>query len=97
MLRSFHYAAEVARWEGSHDEEVSRREANAWESRARDAFLAGYFGTKGIAALLPPEPNRMSVLEAFELDKATYEVAYEVGFRPNWVPIPLGAIQRLLS
>ena len=97
MLRSFHYAAEVARWEGSHDDDESRQEASALEARARDAFLTGYFETDGIDALLPPEPNRQSVLEAFELDKATYEVAYEVGFRPNWVPIPLGAIQRLLS
>ena len=72
-------------------------EATAWEARARDAFLAGYFGTDGIDALLPPEPNRQAVLDAFELDKATYEVAYEVGFRPHWVPIPLGAIQRILS
>ena len=97
MLRSFHYAAEVARWEGNHDAQESRSEANAWETRARQAFLDGYFGTDGIDALLPPEPNRTPLLEAFELDKATYEVAYEVGFRPNWVPIPLGAIERLLS
>ena len=97
MLRSFHYAAEVARWEGNHDAQESRHEANAWETRARQAFLDGYFGTDGIDALLPPEPNRMPLLEDFELDKATYEVAYEVGFRPNWVPIPLGAIERLLT
>ena len=97
MLRSFHYAAEVARWEGAHDEDISRREAAAWEERARQAFLAGYFGTEGIDALLPPEEHRQAVLDAFELDKAAYEVAYEVGFRPQWVPIPLAAIQRILS
>ena len=97
MLRSFHYAAEVARWEGNHDDAESRDEAAAWEKRSRQAFLDGYFSTDGIDALLPPEPNRIPVLEAFELDKATYEVAYEVAYRPNWVPIPLGAIERLLS
>ena len=97
MLRSFHYAAQVARWEGAHDQAESQAEAAAWEARARDAFLDKYFGTDGIDALLPPEPARQPLLEAFELDKATYEVAYEVGFRPTWVPIPLGAIERLLS
>jgi maltokinase len=97
MLRSFHYAAEVARWEGGHDEADSRDEASSWEARARESFLAGYFGAEGIDALLPDEPVRTHLLEAFELDKATYEVAYEVGFRPTWVPIPLGAINRLLA
>ena len=97
MLRSFHYAAEVARWEGAHDEEESHKEAAAWEARARQAFLDGYYGTDGIDAVLPGEASRTAVLDAFELDKATYEVAYEVGFRPNWVPIPLGAIERLLT
>ena len=97
MLRSFHYAAEVARWEGAHDEDESRQEAAAWEARARDAYLAGYFGTDGIDELLPGEPDRLALLQGFELDKATYEVGYEVGFRPKWVPIPLGAIERLLA
>ncbi len=97
MLRSFHYAAQVARWEGAHEQIESQAEAAAWEARARDAYLDRYFGTDGIDALLPPEPDRQPLLEAFELDKATYEVAYEVGFRPSWVPIPLGAIERLLS
>ncbi len=97
MLRSFHYAAQVARWEGAHEAVESQSEAAAWEARARGAFLDKYFGTDGIDALLPPEPERQTLLQAFELDKATYEVAYEVGFRPTWVPIPLGAIERLLS
>lgn len=97
MLRSFHYAAEVARWEGAHDDDESRAEAASWEKRARNAYLVGYSGTDGIDALLPAEPVRSELLRAFELDKATYEVAYEVGFRPTWVPIPLGAINRLLS
>ena len=34
---------------------------------------------------------------AFELDKALYELAYEEAYRPDWVPIPLAALRRLLS
>lgn len=97
MLRSFHYAAEVGRWEGSHDDDRAHAEAGEWESRARGAFLEGYFGTEGIDALLPKEDVREALLQGFELDKATYEVAYEVSYRPTWAPIPLGAIERLLS
>lgn len=97
MLRSFHYAAQVGRWEGGHDDEQSHAEAAEWEARARDAYLDGYVSTEGIDGLLPGADVRDSLLEGFELDKATYEVAYEVSYRPAWVAIPLGAIERLLS
>lgn len=97
MLRSFHYAAEVGRWEGAHDEEVAHAEAAEWESRASEQFLAGYFETEGIDTLLPDQDTRRALLQGFELDKATYEVAYEVSFRPTWVPIPTRAIERLLA
>lgn len=97
MLRSFHYAAEVGRWEGAHDDEDAHAEAIEWESRARDQFLEGYFETEGIDTLLPDEETRRALLQGFELDKATYEVAYEVSYRPTWVPIPTRAIERLLA
>ncbi len=97
MLRSFHYAAEVAHWEhrGEEDEGVGPAAAE-WEARARRRFLDGYVGTEGIGALLPGSDASEALLAAFELDKATYEVAYEVAYRPSWVGIPLGAIRRLL-
>lgn len=97
MLRSFHYAAEVGRWEGAHDDEAAQAEAAEWESRARDQFLEGYFETEGIDTLLPDDDTRDALLQGFELDKATYEVAYEVSYRPTWVPIPMRAIERLLA
>ena len=43
------------------------------------------------------DPQTRSLLEALELDKALYEVVYEVRNRPSWVPIPVGAVQRLLA
>lgn len=96
MLRSFHYAAEVARWERGSDDDESHEITHAWEDHAREQFLAGYFGTPDLDDLLPDDVARDSLLQAFELDKAVYEVAYEIGFRPAWVSIPLDAIERLL-
>lgn len=97
MLRSFHYAAEVARWERGIDDEESHDIVRAWEEHARQQFLAGYFGTRGIDDVLPDDATTEALLRAFELDKAVYEVAYEIGFRPTWVSIPLDAIERLLT
>ena len=53
---------------------------------------------EGIDELLPPAgPDRATVLAAFELDKAAYEVLYELAHRPEWVDIPTAAVSRLLD
>jgi maltokinase len=99
MLRSFHYAAETSlrEWGEDSDDELAAL-ARAWEERADETFLDAYYGTEGIDAVLPrSDADRNAVLEAFELDKAVYEVGYELGHRPDWVDTPLGAIVRLLS
>jgi len=98
MLRSFHYAAEVALLE-RHDppDDELRRLADGWAARNRDAYLAGYLGTEGVDELLPAgERDRNVVLDAFELGKAVYEVGYEREHRPDWQHIPRTAIERLL-
>jgi predicted trehalose synthase len=41
--------------------------------------------------------DRDRLLAAFELDKAVYEVAYEASHRPEWVGIPLSAVQRIVE
>jgi maltokinase len=99
MLRSFHYASQVALRERDDVERPQLVAAGrAWEDHNRAAFLAGYLGTDGIDALLPhDEADRQAVLTAFELDKAVYEVLYERAHRPDWIDIPRGAIGRLLD
>jgi len=99
MLRSFHYAAEVALREYGDEADVElHRLGGAWERYNCERFLDGYFGVDGIDAVLPVgEAARSFVLRVFELDKAVYEVAYEASHRPEWVGIPLSAVQRILE
>ena len=99
MLRSLHYATQVALHERSAEERpVLEGQALAWERHNREAFLAGYLSTPSIDTLLPPDPaSHATVLAAWELDKAIYELAYEQAHRPDWAGIPLAAIGRLLA
>ncbi len=97
MLRSFHYAAAsgLAEWDEGDDELLGL--LGAWEARNRAALLDGYLGHGGIDALLPAsDEHRTAVLTAFELDKAVYELGYELAHRPDKVAIPLAGIARLL-
>ncbi len=98
MLRSLQYAARFALTEWSV-EEAGRLEpqARAWEQHNRAAFRRGYLSLRAIHALLPPADDREAVLAAWELDKALYEAAYEQAYRPEWAPIPLGAVARLVA
>ncbi len=108
MIRSFHYASEMAcaAWLGDDDDDVPgavdppQRElrllAEAWEERAVTAFLRGYTSVDEVHRLLPAErTSRDALLTLFELDKAIYEVAYEMGHRPELMGIPAEAIVRL--
>ena len=71
--------------------------ASSWEDGVRHAFMDGYLAQtrdRG-AAFLPRNRGAVeAVLRVFELDKAVYEIAYEVNHRPSWVRIPLEALPR---
>lgn len=98
MLRSLHYAAAtgLAEWDLGDDE--LRALLAAWEERNRDAFLEAYLAHEGIAALLPADrADLAALLAAFELDKAVYELGYELGHRPDMAAIPLQGIERLVG
>ncbi len=91
MLRSFHYASMSALAE-RNDIEV----AEAWEERNRGAFLDGYLTEAAKGDILPTDPASIdTVLSAFELEKAVYELGYEKAYRPNWIGIPRAALRRL--
>ncbi|GAA2067629.1 maltokinase N-terminal cap-like domain-containing protein [Leifsonia soli] len=86
MLRSFDYVA------GSLARRETPVDATAWAANARQAYLEGYASVAGSEV----DDFRL-LLDAFELDKAVYEIAYEARHRPSWIPIPLSAVQRLLA
>jgi len=91
MMRSFAYAASAAA--------VLRgiEVASDWEQRARDEFMGGYTETVE-DTLLPPSSEAISrLLAIFELEKAVYELRYELDNRPDWVSIPVAGILRLLE
>ncbi len=93
MLRSFHYASQVALLE--RDSEFGSVGA-AWEGRNRQAFLDGYLPGAAEGGVLPHEGEAVdAVLAAFELEKAVYELGYEQAHRPHWESIPLAALRRL--
>ena len=90
MLRSFAYAATAA--------ELTRG-ANVpddWEQRARERFLESYLDTVD-ATLMPAGDAAIErLLAVFELEKAVYELRYELDNRPDWVGIPVAGIERLM-
>jgi maltokinase len=91
MLRSFAYAASAS------DLQRGRPAPEGWEERAREAFLAGYLETVDPVLLPPGEAPTRTLLSIFELEKAMYELRYELNNRPDWVSIPVAGIARLLE
>ena len=91
MLRSFAYAASAAPI--LRGVEVPQ----GWEERAREDFLAGYMETVEKTLLPPSDESIRRLLAIFELEKAVYELRYELDNRPGWVSIPVAGILRLLE
>ena len=84
MLRSLDYAARTAAATSSS------LDPDAWLVEARAAFLGAYARAGRIG------PSALALIEAFELEKACYEVRYEAANRPDWLWLPLAAVERLV-
>ncbi|HRE55789.1 MAG TPA: hypothetical protein PLP22_13490, partial [Candidatus Competibacter sp.] len=68
-----------------------------WEWQARAAFLNGYAeATRDSAGFAIDSSQAVLLLKAFTLEKACYELRYELDNRPDWVEIPLGGLNELL-
>ena len=91
MLRSFAYAASAA--ELIHGTPVPE----GWEEEARTRFLEGYYGAVDPGLLPAGQAAAGKLLAIFELEKAVYELRYELNNRPDWLPIPVAGIRRLLD
>ena len=96
MVRSWGYAAHSASAElGTATAALAER----WEATVRARFLAAYWAAAGRATVpfLPPAAiDRAALLRVFEVQKALYEVRYEINNRPDWLHIPAGAVRRLM-
>ena len=104
MLRSFDYASQVAlsqrRERGlpplagaALGDDESAAWSRWWRDAASAAFVAGYLATPGIDRLLPRTERATDVLlGAFVLEKALYELRYELDNRPAWVHLPLSVL-----
>jgi maltose alpha-D-glucosyltransferase/alpha-amylase len=103
MLRSFDYAGWAAldqvaqsQPEGGGTVDLERL-LSAWRERALGAFLAGYNETIAGNATNPKDATHAAaLLRLFLLEKAFYEIQYELANRPAWVVIPLRGVLRTL-
>jgi maltokinase len=91
LLRSVAYAPLAARLQRGAEPPPD------WEAHARERFLDGYLDA--IDPVLLPATRREvdQLLAIYELEKAVYELNYELNNRPDWVEIPVAGITRLLQ
>jgi maltose alpha-D-glucosyltransferase/alpha-amylase len=102
MMRSFSYAAYAALFAytlHAPDDYASLEPwADTWQHWVADAFWHGYAGASEGSPLLPRDATaRHAMLGAFMLEKALYELRYELNNRPDWVRIPLMGITKLMG
>ena len=92
MLRSFAYAASASEMTGGAPP------PEGWEEQARENFLRGYFAAVEPSGFVPGgAAGARQLLEIFELEKAVDELEHELEVRPDWVQIPVAAIERLIA
>ncbi len=102
MMRSFHYVSYAGffHYASIRPEDVSYLEpwAELWPAYVSAVFLDSYLKSAGKAPFLPLEKAQLPImLDAFLLDKAVYELGYELNNRPDWVIIPLRGITNILK
>ena len=102
MLRSINYAAvsglRGVTAERGEDYPALEPLARAWEARTAAAFLTSYRTTIAGCASYPADPRQAQrLLDLFILEKAFYELSYELANRPSWLRIPLEGICAILD
>ena len=103
MLRSFHYAISSALFRRvtsaqPEDTPLLQAWADVWYAYVAGSFLRAYVQTTASAKLAPAEPEAFErLLQAFLLEKAVYEVGYEMNNRPDWLAIPMRGISQVLG
>ncbi len=102
MLRSFNYAAEFALNEATADRPLDlprlRPLAERWEQATREAFMNGYRKeVAGCPSYPADEADAEALIGLFTLEKALYELRYELQNRPEWIDVPLSGLLGFLG
>ncbi|MFH1778153.1 MAG: maltose alpha-D-glucosyltransferase [Candidatus Omnitrophota bacterium] len=102
MVRSFHYAAYAGllkhQWVNQEDKNFLELWIKAWYHYISSVFLRSYLVTTQDAQFLPKKREEfMVIFEAFLLEKAVYELGYELNNRPDWIIIPLRGLKYILK
>ena len=102
MLRSFGYVEAVSLRHSTavQPDNLARLApyAGAWRQATERAFLQAYLDTVGDAPVCPSDRAfAMALIDLFTIEKALYEVRYELANRPDWVGVPIDGLLRLLD
>jgi maltose alpha-D-glucosyltransferase/alpha-amylase len=102
MIRSFHYASYASLF---HDNQIRKEDipvlrpfVEQWYHYMSGFFMKSYLDTVNGYAFIPKNKEDLDILmTTFLLEKAIYELNYELNNRPDWVIIPLRGIKALLK
>ncbi|MFD1095791.1 maltose alpha-D-glucosyltransferase [Salegentibacter chungangensis] len=102
MLRSFHYAAYSSMTTSEFDQQKKESNledwAESWFYYVSRLYLFGYHKHTRNCDFIPDNPDDFKILmETFLLEKAIYELSYELNNRPDWVLIPLRGIKSIMG
>ncbi|MGH7425260.1 MAG: putative maltokinase, partial [Candidatus Methylomirabilales bacterium] len=104
MIRSFHYAAFALLYGHAgaivrpDDPSILEPWLHFWYRWVSASFLRAYLHAAAGASFLPPARGELEVLlDAFLLEKALYELAYELDHRPDWAGIPLRGVRAIIN
>jgi maltose alpha-D-glucosyltransferase / alpha-amylase len=98
MMRSFDYATHTALLRRDNNPELLQHSARHWYTRVSATFLDAYLNSIAAIKLLPGGSGQIKILlDAFLLEKAVYEISYELNNRPDWLKVPLQGVLQLLE
>jgi len=99
MIRSFHYTAHSTLQQRPESElALLQSWAQYWYSGVSATYLKAYLNNIKKASLLPEDSEQLRILlDAFLLERAVYEIGYELNNRPAWLKVPLQGILQLME
>ena len=102
MIRSFHYAVYSTVMQDQFNNQRQENDllewADLWYHHISRFFLQGYFDQVKDASFIPKDEGDLRILlETYILEKAVYELNYELNNRPDWVLIPIRGIESIIN